>query len=616
MTMTPRLFSRLAWLAVAVIIAATTLLATTAGSDAIAAAPAAHPAHDRGDQITRATRFVVPKPTYKTVSEDLFVRMSDGVRLGATVTYPSRDGVRRAPGRFPVVLSITPYGRAGLCSCPDAALFATRGMVSAVVDTRGTGGSEGNLNQNYFSPLEARDGYQLVEHFGTRSWSNGKVGMAGGSYVGITQYLTAEQQPPHLAAIVPGVALSDLYRDAFTHDGVPNLFFDAQYIAVQGGPGAVTPPPPSQVAATPEVKLQQLLGTPIALDYLKRPNDGRFYRARSPYYRASKIKVPVLILDGWRDGFVRGAVEMYRALARRPGVETRMYVDPCTHKGCGAPFAATLSDAGGDDVTAMTVEFLAHHLLGTSTPRRAAVRSYVQNASGQILESTQWPPRDTDFVEMRLRGTSLTPGAPRGRETTRAYVTNPLEGITNPLDFHGTVAISPYVPLDQQLASATGLTWRSAPLKRSAVLAGPSQLHLVASSSSTDTDWIVQVTDVAPDGSVALVTQGYLRASHRAIAHGRSSLGSPYHRHDRAVPIKPGRFYSYEVAIWPTTYRVPRGHRIGVRLSTYDVPTHAPASIQLDPTAPGIEVVTPSRNTVRMGRGGTSLLLPWFRESR
>ncbi len=132
---------------------------------------------------------------------------------------------------------MTPYGRNGVCGCITPSFFATRGMVAAVVDVRGTGGSEGDLEGNFFSPREARDGYLLVEHFGTQPYSTGKVGMAGASYVGITQYLTAEQQPPHLAVIVPQVAISDLYRDGFAHGGIESLSFDLQYIAVQGAPG-------------------------------------------------------------------------------------------------------------------------------------------------------------------------------------------------------------------------------------------------------------------------------------------------------------------------------------------------------------------------------------------
>src|SRR4051794_9946315 len=76
----------------------------------------------------------MPNATYKTVSSYLTIPMDDGVRLGATLTFPSTDGSARAPGRFPVVFSMTPYGRDGVCGCPDQTAYPSRGIVSAVVD--------------------------------------------------------------------------------------------------------------------------------------------------------------------------------------------------------------------------------------------------------------------------------------------------------------------------------------------------------------------------------------------------------------------------------------------------------------------------------------------------
>ena len=126
---------------------------------------------------------VVPEPTFDSVSQEVLVEMDDGVRLAATVVLPSRDGATPAEGRFPVVLAMTPYGRNGLCGCTPPDFWATRGMAGVVVDVRGTGGSGGDLDGNYFSPREQRDGAALIEHFGRQPWSTGKVGMVGGSYV-------------------------------------------------------------------------------------------------------------------------------------------------------------------------------------------------------------------------------------------------------------------------------------------------------------------------------------------------------------------------------------------------------------------------------------------------
>ena len=295
----------------------------------------------------------LPAPTYQSVSKEILIPMDDGVNIAATVALPSRDGKTPLPGRFPVVLGMTPYGRTTLCSCYPPDFWATRGIVGAAADVRGTGGSGGNLEGNYFSPREARDSAAVIDHLGSQPYSSGKVGMAGGSYVGITQYLAAARRPRHLAAIAPQVALSDLYRDAYAHGGVPNLFFDTQYIAVQGAPGAAGPnSDPALLEATLMAKLGQSPPGTIAFDYLSRPNDDPFYRDRSPIYSADAIQVPTLIVGGWSDGLSqRGGPEMYRRLARRRGVETRLYMDPCTHKGCAAPFAP-LTDPRGSTTSA------------------------------------------------------------------------------------------------------------------------------------------------------------------------------------------------------------------------------------------------------------------------
>ncbi|HSW11612.1 MAG TPA: CocE/NonD family hydrolase [Solimonas sp.] len=561
----------------------------------------------------------LPGPSFaQTVSKEIAIPMADGVRLGATVTWPSLDGETPAPGQFPVVVSVTPYGRTVLGSVPDREVFATRGIIGVAVDTRGTGGSEGNLSENYFSPLEASDSAAVIEYFGTQDYSSGKVGMAGGSYVGITQLLAAAQQPPHLAAIVPQVVLSDLYRDGYAHGGIVNLLFDVQYLGVQGGPGLIgINTSPELIGMTVGGKIQQLLGKPIAFDYLARPDDDAFYRDRSPIYVADRIRVPVLLLGGWRDGLSqRGAPEMYHALAQRSGVETRLYMDPCTHKGCGAPFAPTTNPPDRDDLQATMFEFLAKYLLDAPTPARSAVRAYVQG-SNRYIQDSQWPPRATRYQRLYLADGALSATRPEA-ETSAAYFSNPLAGLSMTFDQYGTVAASPYIPLDQRLETAQGITYRTAVLEQPLILVGPAVLSLVAKSTASDTDWIVKLADVHPDGTEAIITNGYLRASHRELDTARSREGVPYHTHVNPTPIEPGAFLPYEVEVWPTAYELAAGHRLQVRIVSYDVPTHAPASIHLDladPLATQLTPMLPAINTLREG-GATpsSILLPVYQD--
>jgi uncharacterized protein len=554
----------------------------------------------------------LPPASYPaTFSEQRFIRMDDGIELGATITYPSEDGSAPAPGRFPVVLNVTPYGRDGGCSCESAGDYATRGFVLAVVDARGTGGSQGNLDENYFSPREARDGYDLVEFFGTQPWSNGKVGMSGGSYLGITQYLTAEQDPPHLAAIVPDEALADVYNDAAYPGGILSLSFDAQYLAVQGAPGLLTPnSEPSMIPGTLTAKFEQATGRSVAFDYLENPYDDAFYQERSPIARASKIHVPVLVLDGWRDAFEAGNIRMYRALEHRKGVETLLNVGPCTHKGCGFPFDPTEEPPGVDNVEAQELQFFQRHLMGMEVPNLPRVRMYVQQA-GQYLNDTAWPPNST-----AIRRRYLTPqgiATKRPAESSAAYITNPSAGLSMSFDQQGTVAASPYIPLDQRFEEEQGLTWRTPTLSAPLTLAGPIALHLVAASTAPDTDWFAKISDVASDGSQSIVSEGQLRASLRALAR-KSTPREPLETLAAPEAIAPGTFYDYEIALAPTAYSLAVGHQLQLRLTSYNMPNALPGTIDLDSQVPAASTFTPllpATNTVRFGGAdGTSLRLP------
>jgi putative CocE/NonD family hydrolase len=567
----------------------------------------------------------LPPASYPTTySEQQFITMDDGVKLGATLTFPSENGNSPAAGKFPVVLGMTPYGREAVCGCGVPSDFATRGFVSAVVDVRGTGGSQGNLDGNYFSPREARDGYDLVEYLGTQPWSTGKVGMSGGSYLGITQFRTAETDPPHLAAIAPDEALADLYNDAYAPGGIVSLSFAAQYLAVQGGPGLLTPNgDASMVPGTITAKQQQATGRPIAFDYLENPFDGAFYDSHSPIGQVDKIRVPVFVEDGWRDAFEAGDIRMFQALERRGGVETDLNVGPCTHKGCGGPEAPTDNPPNQDNVEAQEIRFDQRYLMGMNVPSLPRVRLYDQYAN-QYIDTTAWPPPQTTFQREYVAGATATSAGAisvgsgtispqRPAASTASYFTNPAAGFSMTLDEPGTVAISPYAPTDQRLEDEQGLTWRTSVLSSPLTLVGPLALHLVAASTATNTDWFAKISDVAPDGSESIVTEGQLRASLRALAPA-STPEQPLELLTTPQSLTPGVFYDYEIAIAPTAYQFAPGHQLQLRLTSNNLPNALPGTLtfnSVDPAASSFVPLPPATNTVRYGGpDGTSLLLP------
>lgn len=560
----------------------------------------------------------LPPQTYpSSVSKQQFVTMDDGVKLAVTITFPSNDGSAPAPGKFPVVLAMTPYGRDGICGCSNPADFATRGFVFAVADVRGTGGSQGNLNGNYFSPREAKDGYDLVEWLGTQPWSTGKVGMDGGSYVGITQLKTAELGPPHLAAIAPDESLADIYDNAYAPGGIISASFDGQYIAVQGAPGLLTPnTDTSMLQGTVTAKVDQATSKAVALDYLENPFDDSFYRLRNPITLVRRITVPVFITDGWRDGFfVSGDTRMFQALEHRTA-PTYLNIGPCTHKGCGGPEAPTLNPPNVDNIEAQEIQFDQKYLMGMNVADLPRVRVYDQQ-SGRYIEGSSWPLKQAATTRAYLGAASITNTGtvtdhPPARSTA-SYPANPAAGYSMALDGQGTVAISPYVPADQRLEDGQGLTWRTPTLSKPLTIAGPVALHLVAASSATNTDWFVKISDVASDGTENIVAEGQLRASLRALAPG-STPTEPLHPLVNPKPLTPNKFYDYQIALQPTAYTFVAGDELQIRITSGNVPNSVPGTLFLDtadPTTPLFTPLPPATNTVMLGGpDGTNLLLP------
>ena len=153
--------------------------------------------------------------------------MRDGVRLATEVYLPPGDGP------FPVILQRTPYNRrspAPGTDCDTAAgrYFAERGYATLNQDTRGRYRSEGEFDA---MRQEARDGYDAVEWAAAQPWSNGKVGMIGGSYVGLTQWQAAVEQPPHLVAIAPHYSSSDYLQGWTYQGGAFDLWFGLSWTA-------------------------------------------------------------------------------------------------------------------------------------------------------------------------------------------------------------------------------------------------------------------------------------------------------------------------------------------------------------------------------------------------
>src|SRR6266567_2375761 len=282
---------------------------------------------------------------------------SHDVRMENLVPIPMRDGVNlyadvyRAvkEGRYPVLVSRTPYSTERYPSAYTAAVFlAQRGYVFVYQDVRGRHESEGKW-EPFRNDIE--DGYDTVEWAAKQPWSNGKVGMEGGSYLGHVQWRAAMSAPPHLVTIFPMVASTSLYHNWVTLNGAWRLSFnfgwgaDRQESRIMQNTGIHTMKdgPQSQrydkaLLHLPLVGMQELLGrhTQFYTDWIKHPDYDDYWKALNVEEVFEQIGIPVHTHGGWFDIFTQGTQHGFVGLSRRGKTEaarkqSHMVIGPWEH---------------------------------------------------------------------------------------------------------------------------------------------------------------------------------------------------------------------------------------------------------------------------------------------
>jgi putative CocE/NonD family hydrolase len=606
---------------------------------------------------------------------DVRVAMSDGVKLAADVyvpTGPDGDG----DGLYPCVVELTPYRKENRAA-EGASYLPGQGVALIEVDARGTGGSAGEYDI-VFSVREQRDTVQWIDWAATSATKDGKplgatnklcestVGMYGGSYSGIIQYLTASlpTQPgdvgygrlptgsPHLAAIAPARAYGDLYRDIVYQGGMVTASFGAIWSA---GTTAYYTEPPTDVTTADGRKawLDHLTkNDPLLVNFLERPySDATFtsngstpqwtqkiYEDSSTLPRIANLRVPALHLAGFFDAFTRGQLRTFQeALALEgPGRGPNfLIVGPWNHGGThfinpDEGFKTRLGDwyrywlegkAAGAAAPAwmsgprVTYFQMKSGKLDTQTP-----------ADGAWHTAPSWPPPGVHAVKLymapkNLLGT-LLPSVCAGL-CASSYAYEPAQGKAETWSRWDNAAGIPVqqLQLDQRLDSE-GVTFETPVLTAPLSIAGPIGVHLVAGTRGVagdpslasawpgalqleppyhDTDFVVKVSDVAPGGKATLVTQGYLRASHRAVDLAQSQfIGgvdmAPFHPHTLAAldpPPADGTPRDYDIEVWPTAKTWAPGHRLRVDVYSADTPNH-------------LTLVKPALNTIYFGPGSES----------
>lgn len=462
------------------------------------------------------------------IVERAYIPMADGTLLSAVIGRPD------APGRYPTILAYGPYAN-GDGNPPLAALLAERGYVSVGVSVRGTGCSGGWYDQ-VFSDQEAEDGARVVGWIAEQDWSDGAVGMVGHSYLGITQFFVAAEQPPALKAIAPLSIVGDLYRDVAYPGGIMNVVFDGAWsLATQPRLAAnawrFRIPEGDEQCAMHAAGQAAGNGRGYVMPYLlTHPTDDDYYRHRSPEDVIHDVRIPTLIGQAWQDGSVgdRG-IYLYNRLS---GSKKLMLTNGVHESPIAMP-------AIREEMFRWFDRWLKGTPNGIETESPVSVLLEADHPGyGSRFETTTWPPVGASFTDFYLRQDGrLDRDPPATAEPADAYA------YLNPAADHSAVW--------RGVPSVGALAYETETLESDLAIVGPAELELFGSTTSTDTDWLVTLSEVDADGDVTWVQKGLLRASHRAVDESRSLPGRPYHFHTNPQPVQPGEVVRYRVEILP-----------------------------------------------------------------
>ena len=513
---------------------------------------------------------------------NVWIPMPDGTRLAARIWLP--PGARTEP--VPAILEYIPYRKSDHTAPRDSEMhpyFAAHGYAAVRVDLRGSGDSEGLLQDEYLEQ-ELQDGCAVLRWLAEQPWCTGKVGMIGISWGGFNGLQIAAKQPPELGAVVTVASTDDRYSDDVHHMGgcmlADNLAWAANMFAHTS-----LPPDPATVGEGWRAQwLQRLRHSGFWLDtWLRHQRRDDFWRHGSVCEDYSAIKAPIYAVSGWADGY---SDAVFRLLSRLDA--------PC--KGLVGPWSHTYPHIGkpGPAIGFLQecVRWFDHWLKGADTgimdePRvHLWMKDSVEPAPsytsvpGRWIAEPAWPASDIPRHTYALTPRGLAETADAAEDAGPTRVRSPLHvGL-----YAGkwcAYANGPDMPHDQRLEDGGALVFDSAALGERTEICGAPEVTLDIASDSPVAMVAVRLSDVRPGGEVTRITYGLLNLTHRE-------------RHDAPEPLEPGRRYRVTVRLHEIAYALPPAHhlRLAVSSSYWPVawPSPEPATLTVWPGTSSLDV--------------------------
>jgi uncharacterized protein len=489
------------------------------------------------------------------VVDPVWIPLADGTRLAARLWLPA--DARHASA--PAILEAIPYRRRDGTLTGDHgryAWWAERGFAGVRLDLRGSGDSEGLLEDEYLE-LEQLDIAEAIAWIAQQSWSNGRVGMIGYSWGGFNGLQVAARRPPALGAVVTVNSTVRRYTDDCHYTGGSVNAHDMLSWATTMLAFDARPPDPAIVGDGWREQWRARLGVapPMIERWLSHQLEDAYWRQGSVAFDYDAIACPVLAVGGWSDPYRNAVLDLVEHL---PGPRFGL-LGPWAH---GYPHA---TDPGPRlDFLGECARFFGRYLRDDPNGYEdvAVLRAYVQEydapAPLQRARSGRWiatsSPHRAEARVLALGAGVL--GASPSRPGVLQIGSTQTAGLAagNWCPYGG-----PSQPLDQRADDALSLVFDTPPLTAPLETLGFARLRLRLRSDRPHAFVAARICDVAPTGESLLVTRGILNLAHRE-------------GHDRVVPLEPGRDVDVTVRLDAAGHRFAPGHRIRLALS----PTYWP----------------------------------------
>jgi hypothetical protein len=505
-----------------------------------------------------APTVIAQSPPF-TVEKNVRVPMPDGVGLATDLYIPN------PAAKVPAILVRTPYDRSQFSWLGQP--LAAHGYVVVVQDARGTGASEGALEPFIH---ERSDGVATVHWIASQTWSNGRIGLWGTSYLTFAGLMIAAEKPPEVGAMVAMSGWGDVRRMLYPGDALQLLVtlgwnlsqqISGRKIADWQAVFQTIPVDsiPAKFGARREAwnAVGAMIKDPSALE---QTSLGR-----------TSLEIPILHISGWNDFLVNDALAVYANAVRGAGAgRQKLIVGPWAHDQVWGPETRVGEEEfteeaamGGQKVVELTVRWFDYWLKGEETgiTREPPVRYFMMDTN-QWRTSDAWPPRESKTQEWFLESDGRANGAAGDgrlvaerphKEKSDRFTFDPLDPVPTAggANFHHFPQF--LGPRDQRAVEERTdvLVYTSAPLESCLQIVGPIDVEAYASTEGVATDFTAKLVEVRANGYARIIADGIRRVK----------------KADLQEPII--------VTLGHTAIAIPRGNRLRLEISSSNFPKFA-----------------------------------------